>query len=239
MKYKALLLLGFSVFNTFAVADNDLVKLSKSGICHDSSSSSYNRTKNFTAFENLETCIAAGGRLPKAFSNNFEDVAANSPQTTYKRSYFGKSWLDEDHDCQNTRAEILIASNTGNLRFSDNKQCRVLSGKWVSPYSGKSIYVAKDTDIDHIVPLSLAWRHGANNWDEKTRFKFANDPSNLVVVEASLNRSKSDKSLDEWLPPTNQCQYALRFIRIVKSYPLVFSDKELQSFSHIKTKYCG
>jgi uncharacterized protein DUF1524 len=42
-----------------------IVKKSKSGICHDTSSRSYNRTKRFTAFNSLETCLNSGGRLPK------------------------------------------------------------------------------------------------------------------------------------------------------------------------------
>lgn len=41
------------------------VKLSVNGICHDQSSAHYNRTRNFTAFETLEQCLAAGGRLPQ------------------------------------------------------------------------------------------------------------------------------------------------------------------------------
>jgi len=42
------------------------VKKSRSGICHlKESSSSYSRTKNFTAFNNLESCLNTGGRCPK------------------------------------------------------------------------------------------------------------------------------------------------------------------------------
>ena len=41
------------------------VKKSKSGICHASSSSHYERTKNFTPFKTLDECLKSGGRLPK------------------------------------------------------------------------------------------------------------------------------------------------------------------------------
>ncbi len=42
------------------------VKKSKSGICHSKdSSSSYSRTKNFTAYQSLELCLKSGGRCPK------------------------------------------------------------------------------------------------------------------------------------------------------------------------------
>ncbi|MBH9740120.1 hypothetical protein [Vibrio navarrensis] len=42
-----------------------LIKMSKSGICHSPSSASYDRTKNYTAYTSIESCIANGGRLPK------------------------------------------------------------------------------------------------------------------------------------------------------------------------------
>ena len=46
--------------------NNPIVKKSKSGLCHSkNSSSSYSRTKNFTAYQSLELCLKAGGRCPK------------------------------------------------------------------------------------------------------------------------------------------------------------------------------
>ena len=42
-----------------------VVKMSKSGICHDTSSQYYLRTKHYTPFNSLEDCLKAGGRLPK------------------------------------------------------------------------------------------------------------------------------------------------------------------------------
>jgi hypothetical protein len=66
--------LSLSLFLTLAISfgscaanpnSEPLVKQSSSGICHDKSSGSYNRTKNFTPFDSIATCIDAGGRLPK------------------------------------------------------------------------------------------------------------------------------------------------------------------------------
>ena len=42
-----------------------IVKMSKSGICHTPFSSYYTRTKNFTPFNSLTACLNAGGRNPK------------------------------------------------------------------------------------------------------------------------------------------------------------------------------
>jgi len=41
------------------------IKKSKSGICHDTSSRYYKRTKRFTAFDSLKTCLDSDGRMPK------------------------------------------------------------------------------------------------------------------------------------------------------------------------------
>jgi hypothetical protein len=47
---------------------NPPVKMSNSEICHATDSSYYNRTKNFTAYETLDECLEAGGRLPKNYT---------------------------------------------------------------------------------------------------------------------------------------------------------------------------
>ena len=42
-----------------------MVKKSDSGICHDTKSPSYERTKKFTEFKTLDECVKSGGKLPK------------------------------------------------------------------------------------------------------------------------------------------------------------------------------
>ena len=190
-----------------------LVKKSSSGICHDENSSYFTRTKNFTQFNTLDECLSSGGSLPKGVTKQPTSLADD-----YSRSQFGAGWADEDHDGQDTRQEILIAQNTGNLVL--NSQGRVIRGRWVSMYSGKVIIDASSVDIDHIVPLKWAWDHGAKSWSQSKRKQFANDERNLVAVEASLNRQKGGKGTDEWLPPKNITQYKTRFTRIVKIYGL-------------------
>jgi len=116
--------------------------------------------------------------------------------------------------------EALISQSVGQVQYQTSKQCKVKSGKWMSPFTGKAIYNASEIDIDHVVALSWAWKHGANNWSKDKRVKFANDPSNLLSVEASLNRQKGAKGIDKWLPPKNKCQFITRFLRVYKTYGL-------------------
>ena len=39
-------------------------------------------------------------------------------------------WIDLDHDCQNTRHEVLVEESTVPAQFKTNKKCRVVAGKW-------------------------------------------------------------------------------------------------------------
>lgn len=146
---------------------------------------------------------------------------------TYERSEFGR-WLDEDRDCQNTRHELLIEQSTVTVTLSEN-ECRVVHGRWISMFTGAVNTDASKLDIDHVVPLAWAWSHGADKWEKNRRISFANDPRNLIVVESSLNRSKGAKGPDEWLPPENECQYTLRFIRVARSYDLTFDRDALRA----------
>lgn len=41
------------------------VKLSRNGICHAPGTTYYNQTKRFTAYDSLDACLGAGGRMPK------------------------------------------------------------------------------------------------------------------------------------------------------------------------------
>ena len=64
-------------------ADAPAVKKSDSGICHDKSSPSYERTKNFTPFKTMDECIKSGGTAPKNAG------AAPTPAAVIKKSESG------------------------------------------------------------------------------------------------------------------------------------------------------
>ncbi|MGQ9425590.1 HNH endonuclease family protein [Gilvimarinus sp. F26214L] len=236
MKYTHIGLVVLLAVSSFSWSQSPAVKLSKSGICHDSRSSWYSRTQSFTPYPSLEACLAAGGRLPKGFDAAIEQPPG--PGTEYKREYFGSGWADEDGDCRDSRQEALAAQSTGPVRF-DSRGCRVIAGRWISPFTGKAIHDPSAIDIDHVVPLKWAWDHGASAWSREERERFANDPVNLLSVEASLNRSKGAKGILEWLPPSGQCQYLLRFLRIVASYKLNLAEWEAEQHRRTRAGVCG
>lgn len=205
------------------------VKQSSSGLCHPPHSPWYERTTTFTAHDSLDACLAADGRLPDGVSSASADPADEG----YRRSAFGHGWDDEDGDCQDSRAEALIATSTTNVRFDDPDRCRVVTGRWISPFTGDVIQNAGDIDIDHVVPLVWAWEHGASEWPRERREAFANDPLNLWPVEASLNRSKGGRGPDEWMPPSGECQYVSRFVRILIKYDLKPPESEARAFNRL------
>lgn len=224
---------------SYAASPLPVVKMSTSGICHTEASVWYTRTKNFTAFSNLESCLAKGGRLPKTSSTTVQtQSASSSSSSTYNRTRDFGSWLDEDGDCMNTRHELLASLSTGPITTSG---CRVIHGRWNDPYTGLIFTESSQLDIDHMVPLKWAWDHGADKWSQKQRIAFANDERHLFAVKASANREKSASGPLEWLPPNKayQCEYVLRFKRVVLTWKLEFSNQERQDIDALQDRLCN
>jgi hypothetical protein len=111
-----------------------LVKQSSSGICHDKSSGSFKRTKNYKPFDTIAACIDAGGRLPKGKTNQIDNATNEAVDegrafvTLYNRSHW-PHWLDDDKDCQNTRHEILIQTSTKPVEFMTDNECKRSRGQ--------------------------------------------------------------------------------------------------------------
>ena len=107
-----------------------------------------------------------------------------------------KHWADEDRDCQNARHEVLIEASLSTVGFKSSKGCRVVSGSWNDPYSGRTITDATKLDIDHMVPLKEAHQSCAANWSRERKRAYANDlddPDPLIAVDRRLNRQKGAK----------------------------------------------
>jgi hypothetical protein len=80
-------------------------------------------------------------------------VAAQGPQTGYSRDLF-PHWITQSGTC-NTRETVLKRDGTGVV---NDAACTSTSGSWYSPYDGATWTAASDVDIDHMVPLSNAWK---------------------------------------------------------------------------------
>jgi len=144
-----------------------------------------------------------------------------------------RHWVDDDRDCQNTRAETLLLHSLKPVKYATERGCRVISGVWVDSYSGQTVFFAKRIDIDHVIPLGWAHTHGADNWSPERKKEFANDPDNLLPVSLTLNRQKGKKGPSEWRPPSNLCGYGTRWLGIAEKYDLMLTVEEFAALKEM------
>ena len=158
-------------------------------------------------------------------------VAPRGSGTDYDRGDW-PHWNDADRDCQNTRAEVLIAESQASVAFADGEECRVIAGHWVGPWSGIVFTDAGKVDIDHHVPLGHAHVSGGWQWGKERRRAYANDlsnPASLQTTSASLNRSKGKQPPDAWRPPERAawCRYAADWILVKAQWELTVTTAEV------------
>ncbi|MCX5437831.1 MULTISPECIES: HNH endonuclease family protein [unclassified Streptomyces] len=168
---------------------------------------------------------------------NSLSVKGRAPKTGYDRGRFGSAWADTDSNGCDTRDDILKRDLTG-VKFRDGR-CTVVSGTLASdPYTGKEIAFARGrsrVDIDHLVALSDAWQKGAQKWDPSKRIALANDPLNLLAVDAGPNRSKGEGDTATWLPPRKgyRCTYVAGQVAVKKKYGLWVTAGERDAMKRV------
>ena len=174
---------------------------------------------------------------------NSLSVKGRAAKTGYTRAQF-PTWSDLDRNGCDTRNEILNRDLTKVLFKAGTRDCKVISGSLIDPYSGKVIAFSstKSTiDIDHVVALSNAWQTGAAYFDKTKRQQIANDPLNLLAVDYSLNRQKGDGDAATWLPPLKsyRCDYVARQIAVKAKYGLWVTSPEKDAIVKILEKCVG
>ncbi|WP_053764239.1 HNH endonuclease family protein [Streptomyces sp. AS58] len=160
-----------------------------------------------------------------------------APKTGYDRDRFGSPWADTDSNGCGTRDDILERDLEG-VEFRDG-DCEVVSGTLdPDPYTGTEVAFVRGrsrVDIDHVVALSDAWQKGAQQWDPSKRTAFANDPLNLIAVDAGANRSKGDGDTATWLPPNKEyrCTYVAAQVAVKKKYELWVTPAEKNAMTRV------
>ncbi|BBX26427.1 HNH endonuclease family protein [Mycolicibacterium alvei] len=152
----------------------------------------------------------------------------------YRRAAFGDSWDDDNsapggHNGCDTRNDILDRDLVDKT-FVAIKRCptAVATGTLHDPYTNAVVSFVRgnrtgaSVQIDHIVPLALAWDLGARDWPDDLRLRFANDPANLLAVAGKPNQDKGDQEPAHWMPPNHAfwCQYSVQFVEVLRGYAL-------------------
>ncbi|MEU6817246.1 HNH endonuclease family protein [Streptomyces sp. NPDC046860] len=167
------------------------------------------------------------------------EVKGRAPKTGYSRERFGSAWADTDSNSCDTRDDIL-KRDLKEVKFSGGT-CKVVSGVLEhDPYSGKTVTYRRgrsQVDIDHVVALSDAWQKGAKYWDSSKRIALANDPLNLLAVDASTNRGKGDGDTASWVPPEKgyRCTYVAAQVAVKKKYDLWATSAEKSAMKKVLT----
>ncbi|WP_326649676.1 MULTISPECIES: HNH endonuclease family protein [unclassified Streptomyces] len=159
-------------------------------------------------------------------------VAAEGSSTGYSRDKF-PHWITQSGAC-NTREVVLKRDGTNVVQDSS---CAAVSGSWFSEYDGATWTAAADVDIDHMVPLSEAWKSGASSWTTAQRQAFANDLTRpqLIAVTDNVNQSKGDQDPAEWLPSRTsyRCMYARMWVDVKHYYNLKVDSAEKSALQGI------
>lgn len=158
----------------------------------------------------------------------------------YDRAAFGPAWKDVDRNGCDTRNDILRRDLAEVRAKGGTAGCLVLTGVLRDPYTGERIVFERGpgtsdrVQIDHIVPLSYAWRHGADAWSDERRQEFANDPANLLAVAGRANSAKSDSGPSEWMPRAEYaCEYTERFELVLQRYGLEAAEADLAALDNL------
>lgn len=147
---------------------------------------------------------------------------------SYRRSEW-KHWIGEPCD---TRKRVLRDQGI-DVKVVERPRCQIVSGRWKDPYSNREFTDPTRLDIDHVIPLGYAARHGGQGWSAAKKEKFANDVTQLLAVDASENRSKSDKGPSEYLPPNKDfhCKYAKIWVSTARKYDVSVTATDMESLT--------
>jgi hypothetical protein len=172
-------------------------------------------------------------------------VKGRAPMTGYSRDQFGQAWADVDRNGCDTRNDVLRRDLLDVALRPGTHDCVVVSGTRDDPYTGRDLHYVRGgtvgVDIDHVVALGDAWATGAQYWPVAERIALANDPANLLAVDASANRQKGDADAASWLPPQKsyRCAYVARQVAVKAKYGLWVTAAERDAIGRVLSSCPG
>jgi hypothetical protein len=192
----------------------------------------------FTVYASTRTnvIVDVSGYFTAGTTTPPSGITAELQQLTVAPTYTGggydrSAWGDwTTHNCQDTRAQVLIAESSSPVTLSADG-CTVTGGNWLDPYSGLAFTSASDLQIDHVVPVKNAYDSGAWQWDAARMSAYYNDVADagqLLAVKISENEAKGDSGPEAWKPPlvSDYCAYATDWVQIKARWSLTVTPAE-------------
>ena len=158
----------------------------------------------------------------------------------YDRDAFGENgWTLDELGCS-TRERVLMR-DLDDVAMRADRECKVHTGTLSpEPYTGGTIRFDSVSDpqavqIDHVVPLSVAWRMGAWAWDPQARIEFSNDTANLLAVDGPTNNAKGDRTPGRWLPENDAalCRYARSYTEVTVKWGLSMEARDRDALAGV------
>jgi len=169
-------------------------------------------------------------------------VKGRAPMTGYSSvEAFWGMWGNQPDGCD-SRNFVLARDMTG-LTMKSGSKCLVQTGTLADPYTGTTISFVRGSganrdggvQIDHVVARGNAWATGAFAWTPDQRAAFANDPLDLLAVDATANQKKGDGDAATWLPSNKafRCQYVTIQVEVKAKYNLWMTQAEHDAIAKI------
>ncbi|MBF4623649.1 HNH endonuclease family protein [Clavibacter sp. VKM Ac-2872] len=181
--------------------------------------------------------LVRGGRIDVVAARRLTDAIRGDDRgrdPRYDRDAFGPAWADADGNGCDQRDDVLVRDLVRVVFSPSDPGCTVVAGHLDDAYTGHGIDFVRGprssaaVQIDHLVPLSWAWQHGAWSWPDERRERLATDLNELQAVDGPTNQEKSDQGPGTWLPPdaAYRCLYVTRFAFVVSRYGLSIDDAD-------------
>ena len=170
------------------------------------------------------------------------DFGAVSYQLTVEPEFRGDGydrddwphWRSVPGSCFTVRDKALAEESWAPIETVPGSagRCRVVSGLWRDPYTGREFDDAADVDVDHVVPLAEAYESGGYRWTRERRSAFANELGNedhlMIVYDRENQVAKGKDDPADYLPPNKDfaCAYLEAWLGIKSRWGLSVDPRE-------------
>lgn len=194
-------------------------------------SDAHSSSSSGTSSSGVPTSLAANTNIGMSDLKSLKVVPDHGRSSSYNR----KEWSNSSFaaygsvSCWSVRDEVIKRqADPGTLRISPDG-CSVEAVSFTDPYSGRKITedtkqeVAKNIQIDHMVPVSYIDSNGGEAWSSSLKDSYYNDmdPGHLIAVSSDENSLKSDYGPSNYLPTAGtkyQLAYAQDWVSVLKRY---------------------